>query len=360
MYKNGVNMKSIKDLRDRYKLSRTNLSKLTGIPVRTIQSWELGEREAPNYIYNLIKNTLEQTVSISGTKTILIPSSNIEDIRLSDINSILKKEAYSLTREDTAKLAQFYISQMQSEFSKKDKGGIYGYTQRHLAYNSNKIEGTRLTEDDTATLFETGFLPQGEYRAKDVEEMSGHFLMFNHMLGTLDDPLTEGLIKDFHYQLESGVFEFRANGYIPGAYKSRVNTVGGITTSTPQSVKQDMEVLLSEYNSKKKEKALISDDLALFHSRYEQIHPFQDGNGRTGRIIMFRESIVNGLLPIIVEDEHKLAYRAALKKSQTENVHDDLYSFIKESQNNFYPVLQEYLFDHSITIDQSDYEKEEI
>ena len=306
-------MKNIKELRDAYKLSRANLSKLTGIPTRTIQSWELGEREAPDYMYTLIKNTLEKNVCVTNKKTMLIPSSKIEDVSVCGINTILKKDVDKLTKEDTAKLSRFYISQMQNEFLKKDKGGIYGYTQRHMAYNSNKIEGTRLTEDDTATLFETGLLPQGEYRAKDVEEMSGHFLMFNHMLNSLDESLSEEMIKNFHYQLEAGVFEFRANGYIPGEYKSRVNTVGGITTSTPQTVKQDMQELLSGYNKLKNNRALTSDDLALFHSRYEQIHPFQDGNGRTGRMVMFRENIANGLLPIIVEDEHKLTYRSALK-----------------------------------------------
>lgn len=344
-------MRNIKELRDQYKLSRTNLSKLTGIPVRTIQSWELGEREAPDYMYLLIKNTLEKNVVTTNNKTILAPSTNIENISLYGINDILKKDVDTLTKEDTEKLTKFYISQMLKEFHKKDKGGIYGYTQRHLAYNSNKIEGTQLTADDTTTLFETGLLPQGEYRAKDIEEMNGHFLMFNHMLSKINDPLTEELIKTLHYQLEAGVFEFRANGYVPGEYKSRVNTVGGITTSTPQTVKQDMEQLLHDYHLLKDTGNLSSDDLALFHSRYEQIHPFQDGNGRTGRIIMFKESISNGILPIIIEDKDKLTYRTVLKKSQTEGIHTDLYEFIKMSQNKFYPILQEYLFDHSITLE---------
>ena len=114
------------------------------------------------------------------------------------------------------------IQRFQIERKKFDRSGIYAYTQRTLAYNSNKIEGSTLNEEQTASLFDTGMLPQNDdyYRAKDVEETNGHFLMFNKMIDTLDEPLNEKLIKTFHFELKSGVFEDRANGYAIGEYKN--------------------------------------------------------------------------------------------------------------------------------------------
>ena len=117
------------------------------------------------------------------------------------------------------------INRFQIEFKKNDRSGIYGLTQRMLAYNSNKIEGSTLTEKQTASLFETGSLAQEEIliRAKDVEEMTGHFMMFNEMLKTYDQPLSHELIKSYHFKLKSGVFEDMANGYLVGEYKNRRN-----------------------------------------------------------------------------------------------------------------------------------------
>lgn len=122
------------------------------------------------------------------------------------------------------------INRFQIEFKKNDRSGIYGLIQRMLAYNSNKIEGSTLTEKQTASLFETGSLAQEEIliRAKDVEEMTGHFMMFNEMLKTYDQPLSHELIKSYHFKLKSGVFEDMANGYLVGEYKNRRNQVGNI------------------------------------------------------------------------------------------------------------------------------------
>lgn len=181
------------------------------------------------------------------------------------------------------------------EFNKRDRSGIYAVTSRELAYNSNKIEGSTLTENQTASLFDTGLLSVSNnvYRAKDIEEMNGHFLMFNHMLKTLDEDLSEELIKKFHYELKSGVFEDKVNGYNIGEYKARPNIAGTMQTSLPVNVSDDMKELLIWY--KNSEKNLST--LALFHLRYEKIHPFQDGNGRTGRMILFREALKNDIIP---------------------------------------------------------------
>ena len=206
----------------------------------------------------------------------------------------------------------FLLDRFQIEWKRRDRSGVYGFTQRLMAYNSNKIEGSTLTEEQTASLFDTGTLPKSDdyYRAKDVEEMNGHFLMFNKMLETLDQPLSQDLIKQFHYELKSGVFEDRANGYAIGDYKKRPNIIGMYETVLPSKVPKEMDLLLSWYEGQN----VTLEVLAEFHVRYENIHPFQDGNGRTGRLILFRECLRNDISPLIIEDVHRPEYLEALKE----------------------------------------------
>lgn len=220
---------------------------------------------------------------------------------------------------------------MVTEKSSNDRSGIYGFTQRALAYNSNKIEGSTLTEDQTAALFEEGFLPASEdaYRAKDIEEMNGHFLMFNHMLATIGEPLSEGLIKRFHYELKAGVFEDRANGYAIGAYKKRNNTVNNLETTHPGDVPKEMSALLEWYHGVLDQGIFA---IAKLHSDYERIHPFQDGNGRTGRIIMFRECLKNGICPFIIQDKNRAVYITSLKSAQTQGDYTGLVKYFEEEQ----------------------------
>ena len=172
---------------------------------------------------------------------------------------------------------KWLIERFIIERKRFDRSGVYAYTQRVMAYNSNKIEGSTLTPEQTASLFDNGILPVNDdyYRAKDVEEMNGHFLMFNYMLDTLEDDLSQELIKRFHYELKSGVFEDRANGYAIGDYKTRPNMIGMYKTVAPKDVEAEMEKLLDWYNSQEKN----INTLAQFHARYESIHPFQDGTG---------------------------------------------------------------------------------
>ena len=208
-------------------------------------------------------------------------------------------------------LTNFLQELFLQERDRQDRGGIYAFTQRRLAYNSNRIEGSTLTEEQTLTLFEQGMLPASDdvYRAKDIEETQGHFLTFNKMLDTLDAPLTENLIKQFHYELKSGVFEDRANGYAVGEYKTRPNRIGLYDTASPAQVHTEMARLLAWYRNIQ-EKDLHT--LAEFHAAYESIHPFQDGNGRTGRMILFRECLTNGIAPLIIRDGSREEYRNAL------------------------------------------------
>lgn len=242
---------------------------------------------------------------------------------------------------NTAAFIQFLLERFKIEYSKRDRSGVYGFTQRLMAYNSNKIEGSTLTEEQTASLFDTGVLPKSEdyYRAKDVEEMNGHFLMFNKMLDTLDLELTEELIKAFHYELKSGVFEDRANGYAIGDYKKRPNMIGMYKTTLPSQVSDEMSQLLAWYNNQD----ISLEILAEFHARYESIHPFQDGNGRTGRMILFRECLYHGIAPFIIEDANHPEYLDALKSYHQGKDVTALTSLFQKEQEYYWNRCQYFL-----------------
>lgn len=230
---------------------------------------------------------------------------------------------------------EWLIERFVIERKRFDRSGVYAYTQRAMAYNSNKIEGSTLTPEQTAALFDDGVLPQNDsyYRAKDVEEMNGHFLMFNYMLDTLNQELTENLIKRFHYELKSGVFEDRANGYAIGDYKERPNMIGMYKTALPKDVAEKMRELLQWYSKQKKNLTT----LAEFHARYEIIHPFQDGNGRTGRMILFREALKSADVdPFIIQDDNRSSYIEGLKEYREEQKTDKLVSLMQQETVDYY------------------------
>ena len=230
---------------------------------------------------------------------------------------------------------RWLIERFKIERKRFDRTGVYAYTQRAMAYNSNKIEGSTLTPEQTASLFDNGTLPVNDdyYRAKDVEEMNGHFLMFNHMLDTLEEELTENLIKRMHYELKSGVFEDRANGYAIGDYKKRPNMIGMYKTALPKDVEAEMRQLLDWYH--KQEKTMKT--LAEFHARYESIHPFQDGNGRVGRLIMFKECLKYNIVPFIIEDDLKMFYYRGLQ--EWSHVRNYLLDTCLTAQDNYKEIL---------------------
>lgn len=232
--------------------------------------------------------------------------------------------------------------QLEIEFSRKDRGGIYGWTQRTMGYNSNKIEGGTLTKEQTASIFETGTVyGDGTYfRTKDIEEMTGHFSMFNCMLKTYADPLSEELVKRYHYMLKAGVFEDMANGYPIGAYKNRRNMVSDVKTSLPDEVPQRMANLIDKYESVK-EKRL--EDVARLHADFEQIHPFQDGNGRVGRMLIFKECLRQDICPIILTDDRRPEYYHALNAAQNKGEYGELYQLFRKEQKDYYQIAKEFL-----------------
>lgn len=225
------------------------------------------------------------------------------------------------------------------ELKKQDRSGIYGYTQKTLSFNSNKIEGSRLNEEQTAYLFETGALLPGNeiIVSKDIEEMNGHFAMFNKMLQTYKKPLSEYLIKSYHYELKIGVFEDRTSGYPIGEYKNRANRVSDIIPTKVEDVHNEMSKLISWYNSQEK---VTLKTLAIFHEKYEHIHPFQDGNGRTGRIILFKECLRNDILPFIIRDKDKLTYYKALKDANDCDF-NSLEKMFKKEQQAYKSIIED-------------------
>lgn len=190
-----------------------------------------------------------------------------------------------------------------------------------------------MTPEQTASLFETGTLDGVLIRAKDVEETMGHFLMFNEMLKTFDQPLDQNMIKSYHKALKSGVFEDITKGYPVGAYKSRPNIVGNIITTPPEQVSDEMHKLLVWYGDQN----IDLKTLASFHIRYEKIHPFQDGNGRTGRIILFKECLKNNIVAVIIEDSLKAEYYHALGNS------DELTAFFRKEQEKYFSITYDFV-----------------
>lgn len=226
-------------------------------------------------------------------------------------------EEMKLFNEDDT-LCDKLRNELLVEFKENYKNGVYGYLQKVMTYYSNNLEGSTLTQDQTSMLFDTKTLSSDDavYRAKDIEEAQGHFLAFNHLLKTMKDDLDETLIKALHYCLKAGVFDDRLNGRPIGEYKNRPNIAGGTKTVLPADVKTEMEKLLLWYNDTSK----TLENIAQFHARFEKIHPFQDGNGRVGRLIIFRECLVNNICPIVIKGEQRLVYIKALKSAQAGDV----------------------------------------
>ena len=206
---------------------------------------------------------------------------------------------------------------LKAEKITKLSGGIYHKIQIDLTYNSNHIEGSRLTHDQTRYIFETNTIGVSDKTVKvdDVVETANHFKCIDMIIDSAAYAPSETFIKQLHAVLKNGTSDSRLDWFAVGDYKVLPNEVGGVSTVAPEEVSAQMKKLLSEYNAIK-EKTL--DDLLDFHYRFERIHPFQDGNGRVGRLILFKECLRNNIVPFIIEDDLKLFYYRGLKEWQNE------------------------------------------
>lgn len=205
------------------------------------------------------------------------------------------------------------LSILQEEKRTKYAGGIYHKTQIDLTYNSNHIEGNRLTHDQTRYIFETNTIgvENEVLDVDDVIETSNHFRCIDLIIDHAASTLSEHFIKKLHHILKTGTSDSRKDWFAVGEYKRLPNEVGGMQTSLPEEVADRMKALLSDYNAVPKK---TLDDILDFHVRFERIHPFQDGNGRVGRLIMFKECLKYNIVPFIIEENLKLFYYRGLKE----------------------------------------------
>jgi len=206
------------------------------------------------------------------------------------------------------------LTYLREEKQAKRNGGLYHKTQVNLAYNSNRIEGSKLTEEQTRYIFETrtiGFKDQEAVPVDDIIETSNHFTAFDYLLDIADEPLSNKIIKEFHRILKTGTFDAAKGWCEIGEWKKQPNEVGGKETTLPQNVEADMNKLNEWYNVLPE---IVFKNIIEYHYRFETIHPFQDGNGRVGRLIMFRECLKNDIIPFIIDDNYKQFYYRGLKE----------------------------------------------
>ena len=225
---------------------------------------------------------------------------------------------------------------LRQEKGARLKGGIYHKTQIDLTYNSNHIEGSRLTHDQTRYIFETNTIGVvGEsIRVDDIIETTNHFRCIDLIIDRAEERLTENLIKELHLILKSGTSDSRKDWFTVGDYKRLPNEVGGCETTAPEDVHREIKALLKEYNSKKRKSF---DDIIDLHQRFEAIHPFQDGNGRVGRLVMFKECLANGYVPFIITDELKMFYYRGLR--EWPHIKEYLRDTCLTAQDNYKSVL---------------------
>ena len=260
------------------------------------QNWQLSERSVRNYC---AQGRVEGAL-LEG-KTWKIPSTAEKPDRKPRHSSVEETLLAFLKREKDSGL----------------KGGIYHKIQIDLTYNSNHIEGSKLTHDQTRYIFETKTLGVTDKAVKvdDIVETVNHFRCIDLVIEGANTKLTESFIKQLHFILKSGTTDSQKSWFKVGDYKMLENEVGGSETTKPAEVAGAIKALLKEYNSKSE---ITFDDILDFHVRFESIHPFQDGNGRVGRLIMFKECLKHNIVPFIITEELKMYYYRGIKNWKEE------------------------------------------
>ena len=262
----------------------------------TAEKWKISERSVRNYCsHGKIPGAI-----IDG-KSWKIPNNAVKPVR--------KKRNAMIPRD--------LLTRLTIEKESGISGGIYHKIQIDLTYNSNHIEGSRLSHDQTRYIFETNTIGiQNEtINVDDIVETANHFKCIDLIIDLANYPLSESLIKQLHLILKSGTSDSRKSWFAVGDYKKLPNEVGGMETALPEEVADRMKKLLSEYNNKKEK---TFDDILDFHVKFERIHSFQDGNGRVGRLIMFKECLKYNIVPFIIEDNLKMFYYRGLKEWDNE------------------------------------------
>jgi Fic family protein len=214
-------------------------------------------------------------------------------------------------RKKNIRISQL-LATLREQKATKLKGSIYHRVQIDLTYNSNHMEGSKLTHDQTRYIFETNTIgiTDATVNVDDIIETTNHFRAIDYIIDETDKKLSESYIKHLHLLLKAGTSDAAKGWFNIGEYKKLPNEVGGMDTALPEQVADEMKALLKEYNAKK---SITFEDILDFHHRFESIHPFQDGNGRVGRLIMFRECLRHGIVPFIITDDLKMFYYNGLR-----------------------------------------------
>ncbi len=224
----------------------------------------------------------------------------------------IPKDATLPIRRKKSKVSPL-LAALREQQASKLKGGIYHRVQIDLTYNSNHIEGSKLTHEQTRYIFETNTIgiTDEAINVDDIIETANHFRCIDYIIDNTETKLTEPFIKKLHEMLKTGTADSRKSWFAVGDYKRLPNEVGGMETVQPQLVHHHVKTLLDEYNKKK---VHTFENIIDFHQRFESIHPFQDGNGRVGRLIMFKECLAAGIVPFIITDELKMYYYRGLRE----------------------------------------------
>ncbi len=303
----------IKKYREEKKMTQVEVADVLGVKPATISKYEAGTLE-PNI------ESLKKLAELFGVS----------------VDELLKEDEF-----DISKINMLEVLREQKEM--KLKGNLYHNTQIVFAYNTNHIEGSKLTEDQTRYIYETNTLlteKESITNLDDIIETANHFKLVDYMLDVADKELTEVMIKEFHKILKDGTSDSRKDWFNVGDYKKLANEVGGLKTTDPKNVERDMKKLLDWYKNIKK---VTINEIIEFHAKFEKIHPFQDGNGRIGRIIAFKECLKYNIVPFILLDKDKLFYYRGLYQNQTNKEKGYLIDICLNAQDQYREMIRYYL-----------------
>lgn len=267
---------------------------------------------------NITKTELRENIRISTATLAKLSKNELVAMKvIEDICNFLNCQPGDIMEMEKEIDKTTLLYRLQEEKQIRLKGGIYHQTQVKLAYNSNHMEGSKLTEDQTRYIYETNTIGLEKEPANidDIIETVNHFQCFDYILGCAEDVLTESIIKKIHRILKSNTSDSRLEWFNVGDYKQRSNMVGDSKTTPPGRVKKEMQQLLFKYQQME---TVTFEDIVEFHYHFEKIHPFQDGNGRVGRLIIFKECLKYNITPFIIDERHKLYYYRGLKEFENE------------------------------------------
>ena len=304
----------IKEYRELNKMTQKDIAEILGVEPATISKYEAGT----------IEPSIESLKRLAETFNITV-------------DELIKDEE----KFDVSKINVLEVLREQKEMGLK--GNLYHNTQIMFSYNTNHIEGSKLTEEQTRYIFETNtILFEGGTVASvdDILETANHFGLVDYMLDIADQNLTEDIIKKFHKILKEGTMDSRKEWFNVGDYKKLANEAGNMKTSSPKQTPKDMQKLMDWYNSLPK---VTIKEIIEFHARFEKIHPFQDGNGRVGRIIAFKECLKKNIIPFIILDKDKLYYYRGLKEYQNKTEKGYLLDTCLNAQDEYTQMIEYYL-----------------